>query len=206
MDGVRKTLCVLTALAAIALAGCGEPVAPAAPSQRPTAAPSTVASADQDSARYAESVVRHAREAGVNPQLVMAILYNESYKPHDPGLERAWQQMDPDAAFGIANMHQAAYDQTRRGRPFANRAWGELPDDPDLAVQAEAWYLHDLAKQLPARHGDAYTTDELLALGYNAGPANMKAFAKGTKPGARAQQYVTTLRENWAKAGRAVGS
>lgn len=201
---------MVTGLVAITLAGCSEPATPAAPAPSrtaaPTTTPSTTAGTGQDSARYAESVVRHARAAGVNPQLVMAILYNESYKPHDPDLERAWQQMDPDAAFGVANMHRATYDQTRRGRPFAGRAWAELPDDPDLAVQAEAWYLHDLAKQLPARHSDAYTTDELLALGYNAGPANMKAFAKGTKPGTRAQQYLTTLRENWAKAGRAVGS
>ena len=213
VERVRRTLCVVTGVVAIAVAGCTVPATPAVPAApgstrtaASTTAPGTTTSADQDPARYAESVVRHAREAAVSPQLVMAILYNESYKPHDPALERAWQQMDSDAAFGVANMHQAAFEQTRRGRAFAGRAWTELPDDPDLAVQAEAWYLHDLAGQLPARHSDAYTADELLALGYNAGPSNMKAFAKGTRPGARAQQYLTTLRENWAKAGHAVGS
>jgi hypothetical protein len=159
----------------------------------------------QDPARFAAQVVTHAQGAGVNPQLVMAILDNESYKPHDPALERAWQRLNPDAAFGIANMHRAAFDETKRGRAFAGRAWQELPDDPDLAIQAETWYLHDLAAQLPAKRSTAYTTDELLALGYNTGPGNMKAFARGTQPGPQAQSYLDNLHRNWAKAGDAVG-
>ncbi|MEV7037577.1 hypothetical protein [Amycolatopsis sp. NPDC051061] len=132
---------------------------------------------------------------------MLAILYNEDYKPHDPQLERAWQNLKPDAAFGVANMHRATFDETRRGRPFASRQWTELPDDPDLAIEAEAWYLHDLAAQLPAKHSGQYTTDELLALGYNAGPGNMKAFARGTKPSAQVQTYLVDLRAAWAKAG-----
>ena len=81
-------------------------------------------------------------------------------------------------------MHRATFDQTRRGRPFATWQWQELADDPDLAIEAEAWYLHDLAAQLPAKHiGQYTTTDELLALGHNAGPGNMKAFGRGSPTG-----------------------
>ncbi|MCT2582322.1 transglycosylase SLT domain-containing protein [Actinophytocola sp. S1-96] len=127
----------------------------------------------------------------------MAILYNESYKPHDPDLERAWQKIDPDASFGIANMHRAAFDDTKRGRDFAGRQWEELPDDPDLAIQAAAWYLHDLATQLPPNWPGPYTRDELLALGYNTGPGNMLAFAQGSTPGEQAQSYLDKLRDNW---------
>jgi hypothetical protein len=156
-----------------------------------------------DPAKFALQIIARAREAAVDPQLVLAILYNESYKPHDPQLERAGQNLKPDAAFGVANMHRATFEQTRRGRPFATRQWQELPDDPDLAIQAEAWYLHDLAAQFPAKHSSAYTIDELLALGYNAGPGNMKAFARGAAPGAQAQTYLANLRANWAKAGTA---
>jgi soluble lytic murein transglycosylase-like protein len=191
------------------LAGCG-----AITSTDDGTAPSSSASAPSSSAdssmtnpdpsRYAAQVRARAKEAGVDPQLVMALLYNESYKPHDPQLERAWQKIKPDAAFGVANMHQATFDQTKRGRPFAARSWEQLPDDPDLAIQAEAWYLHDLAAQLPSAHG-AYRTTELLALGYNTGPGNMKAFAKGTKPGAQAQSYLDTFRANQAKAATALG-
>lgn len=136
----------------------------------------------------------------------MAILYNESYKPHDPALERAWQKIDPGAAFGVANMHRAAFEETRRGRDFADRNWTELPDDPALAIEAAAWYLHDLASQLPAKRSDRYTKDELLALGYNAGPGSMITFARGGKPGAVAQSYLDRLHTNWDTAAKALAA
>jgi hypothetical protein len=202
---------VLAAVCALALAGCSAAPGTSAPTTSTTpVAPVTSTSAQDaavnpDPAKFAPQVIARAREAGVDPQLVLAVLYNESYKPHDPQLERAWQNLKPDAAFGVANMHRATFEETRHGHPFAARQWQELPDDPDLAIQAEAWYLHDLAAQLPAKHAGQYTADELLALGYNAGPANMKAFARGTKPGAQAQTYLVDLRANWAKAGAAVG-
>ncbi|MEA5360872.1 lytic transglycosylase domain-containing protein [Amycolatopsis sp., V23-08] len=193
----------------LVLAGCSATPGPAAPATSATAPVTSTSASDgavnPDPAKFAPQVVARAREAGVDPQLVLAILYNENYKPHDPQLERAWQNLKPDAAFGVANMHRATYEQTRRGRSFAGRDWQELPDDPDLAIQAESWYLHDLAAQLPAKHSGQYTTGELLALGYNAGPGNMKAFARGTKPGTQVQTYLSDLRANWAKAGAAVG-
>ncbi|RGD55669.1 lytic transglycosylase domain-containing protein [Kitasatospora xanthocidica] len=174
-----------------------------APSAGSSAKPSKP-SGRYDPADYAEPVRRYATEAGVNPQLLMAILYNESYKPHDPELERAWQRGKPDASFGIANMHRAAFDDTKPGRPFASRQWEELPDDRDLAVQAAAWHLHDLAAQLPARPGVSLSRDELVALGYNAGAGNMLAFARGVKIGSQAQSYLDRLRDNWSKSGEAV--
>lgn len=133
-----------------------------APRTRETsqAAPNTAT--NQDPARFAGQVRTHAQAAAVSPQLLMAILYNDSYKPHDPALERAWQKIDPNAAFGVANMHKAAFDQTKRGRDFADRAWEELPDDPDLAIKAAAWHLHGLAAQLPATWSGSYIRDELL--------------------------------------------
>ncbi|SFW86473.1 transglycosylase SLT domain-containing protein [Amycolatopsis australiensis] len=187
------------------LAACGGTPSPPAPTPAPATTAPTPAAADPDPARFAPQVLARAREAGVTPWLVMAILYNESYKPHDPQLERAWQQWKPDAAFGVANMHRATFDATKRGRAFAARTWEQLPDDPDLAIEAAAWYLHDLATQLPADHVKGLSSDELLALGYNAGPATMKAFARGARPGPAAQSYLDNLRGNRAKAGHALG-
>ncbi|MET8629368.1 transglycosylase SLT domain-containing protein [Kitasatospora sp. NPDC004669] len=183
---------------AVAAAPSGSPSAGA-----PSAAPSKP-SGRYEPADYAAPVRRYAAEAGVDPQLLMAILYNESYKPHDPDLERAWQRGKPDASFGIANMHRAAFDDTKPGRPFASRQWEELPDDRDLAIQAAAWHLHDLAGQLPARPSAPLDKDELLALGYNAGAGNMLAFARGVKIGPQAQSYLDRLHDNWAKSGEAV--
>ncbi|WEB40063.1 lytic transglycosylase domain-containing protein [Streptomyces yunnanensis] len=157
-----------------------------------------------DPADCAAAVRTYAAAAGVHPHLLMAILYNEAYKPHDPALERAWQRYKPDAAFGIANMHRAAFDEVKRGRDFADRKWEELPDDRKLAVEAAAWYLHDLDRRLPAQRPAGYSRDDLLALGYNAGAGNMLAFAHGTAPGAQARSYLDRLHANWAQAGRAV--
>jgi soluble lytic murein transglycosylase-like protein len=164
----------------------------------------TATSGSQDPARFAAPVRRYAAAAGIEPRLLMAILYNESYKPHDPTLERAWQKLDPNAAFGVANMHRSTFEDTRRGRDFADRDWQDLPDDPELAIEAAAWYLHDLARQLPASWPGRYTRDELLALGYNAGPGGMKSFAQGGKPGAVAQTYLDHLHANWDAAADAL--
>ncbi|MER6531096.1 lytic transglycosylase domain-containing protein [Streptomyces sp. NPDC001508] len=181
----------------------------ASPSRASTGVPSATASpaaaSSYDPADYARQVRDWARRTGVSAQLLMAILYNESYKPHDPGLERAWQKYRPDASFGIANMHRAAFDEVKKGRDFADRRLEELPDDRDLAIEAEAWYLHDLGGRLPAQWPAAYDRDELLALGYNTGAGNMLAFARGTPPGGQARACLDKLHTDWAEAGRAVG-
>ncbi|MFE2988751.1 lytic transglycosylase domain-containing protein [Streptomyces sp. NPDC059262] len=177
---------------------------PTTPTPKPSPSGTDGPSGKYDPAAYAPQVRARATEAGVSPRLLMAILYNESYKPHDPALERAWQRYKPGAAFGIANMHRAAFDETRRGRAFAGRRWEELPDDRDLAVRAAAWYLHDLARQLPAHPSGPYDEDELLGLGYNTGAGNMQAFARGATPGSQAADYLSRLRSNWGKAGRAI--
>ncbi|MGW7681530.1 transglycosylase SLT domain-containing protein [Kribbella sp. NPDC054772] len=161
---------------------------------------------DYDPAHFAPQVRRYAKAAGINPQLLMAILYNEDYKPHDPKFERQWAEVDSDPAFGIANMHEAAFDETKRGRDFAKRRWDELPDNPALAIEAAAWHLHDLAKRIPSKRADLYTKDELLALGYNAGGGNMRIFARGRKAGPQASSYLDRLHRNWVKSGEAIKS
>ncbi|MDF3302532.1 lytic transglycosylase domain-containing protein [Streptomyces tropicalis] len=170
------------------------------------ASPPAAGAASYDPAAYAAAVRTWARRTGTDARLLMAILYNEAYKPHTPAFERAWQKYKPDAAFGIANMHRATFDQIKRGRDFAGRRWAELPDDRDLAIEAEAWYVHDLAARLPAARSTAFGENDLLALGYNAGEGNMLAFARGAEPGSDARSYVDRLHANWGRAGRAVGT
>ncbi|GAA1564452.1 hypothetical protein GCM10009804_21440 [Kribbella hippodromi] len=198
-------------------AACSDqnPKTGSAPKPQPTAtkpAPTATATAtaskpwydDYDPAHFAAEVRKYAKAAGINPQLLMAILYNESYKPHDPKFERQWAEVDSNPAFGIANMHEAAFNETKRGRTFAKRQWSELPDNPALAIEAAAWHLHDLAKRLPSKRADLYTKDELLALGYNAGGGNMRIFARGRKAGAQAQSYLDRLHKYWPTAAEAL--
>ncbi|WP_441247634.1 transglycosylase SLT domain-containing protein [Kitasatospora sp. McL0602] len=222
MSGKRRYWRTAGALLAVGLLGCGckaiprsseatTPAAAPSPSASPSSSPSSspspgsVGSSSYDPAHYAPQVREQAGRAGVSPRLLMAILYNEAYKPHDPELERAWQRLKPDSAFGIANMHRAAFDETKPGH-FADRRWEELPDDPGLAVQAAAWYLNGLADQLPGKLSGSYTKDELLALGYNTGPGNMLAFARGARPGSQAQAYLDHLHANLPKADQALAA
>lgn len=183
------------------------PVSPRTPSPGSSApSPPPPADVSYDPADYSSQVLARARQTGVSAQLLMAILYNEAYKPHSPSFERAWQKFKPDAAFGIADMHRATFDAVKRGRDFAGRRWEELPDDRDLAIEAEAWYLRDLAARLPAHWSAPYPKSDLLALGYNTGEGDMLAFATGATPGTQARSYLERLHANWAKAGRAVGA
>ncbi|MGC4943848.1 transglycosylase SLT domain-containing protein [Kribbella sp. DT2] len=177
------------------------------PSAKPSAKPTATSTdwwTDYDPAHFAVQVRKSAAAAKVNPQLLMAILYNESYKPHDPEFERSWQKIDSNPALGIANMHEAAFEDTQRGRRMPGRTWNELPDHPELAIEAAAWHLSDLAKGLPARPRAKLTKDELVALGYNAGRGNMRLFANGRKPGSQAQSYLDRLHDNWQKSADAV--
>ncbi|MFB7948885.1 lytic transglycosylase domain-containing protein [Kitasatospora phosalacinea] len=188
------------------------PAAASSPATGPASAPPAASPAasrppgDYAPKYFASEVQQYAAEAGVNPQLVMAVLFNEAYKPHGPDVERAWQKMKPEASFGIANMHRAAYEETRRGRPFADRPWEDLPDDPALAVRAAAWHLHDLGAQLPAHPATSLSRDELMALGYNTGAGNMLLFARGTKPGPEARAYLDKLHDNWSKSADALAA
>jgi hypothetical protein len=202
---------VAFALVSTVLAGCagGRSVTPVVPPTNPdsaTAAPSALAwpTANPDPARYALEVRTFATAAAIDAQLLMAILYNENYKPHDPAFQRAWLSVNPDASLGIANMHRAAFDDAKRGRDFAGRPWEELPDDPSLAVEAAAWYLHDLARYIPRPHGGPYTDTDLLAIGYNAGPSTLTAAAHGARLTASVVTYVDELHANWATAEQAL--
>jgi hypothetical protein len=182
--------------------------APAGPTATPDAAltPLSLASlmANPDPARYAPQVRTYAAAAAIDPQLLMAILYNENYKPHDPAMQRAWLSLSPDASLGIANMHKAAFDDTKRGRDFAARSWEELPDDPALAVEAAAWYLHDLASYIPAGYRGPYSNTDLLAIGYNAGPSTLTAAVNGSHLTDSVEAYLNELHTNWTAAAQAL--
>ncbi|MFJ5264741.1 lytic transglycosylase domain-containing protein [Streptomyces sp. NPDC088387] len=156
-----------------------------------------------DPGDYAESVARSAEEAGVPAVLVMTVLHNEAYKPHHPLLERLWQWWKPGASFGVANMHRAAFERVRVTHGLQGR-WQDLRDDPDFAIRAAALHLKDLDQRLPKLHAGRYTRDELLALGYNTGERNMRAFARGVPPGPLARSYLRRFRTYRGRAAQVI--
>ncbi len=158
---------------------------------------------DYAPADYAAVVLSGAREAGVSPLLVMTVLHNEAYKPHHPLLERLWQWWKPGASFGVANMHRATFERVRRTHGLSGR-WQDLRDDPAFAIRTAALHLKDLDRSLPGQHVRRYARDELLALGYNTGERNMRAFARGVPPGPMARSYLRRFRANLEPAARAL--
>ncbi|WP_454320447.1 lytic transglycosylase domain-containing protein [Streptomyces phaeoluteigriseus] len=156
-----------------------------------------------DPADYAAHVVRSGGEVGVSPLLVMTVLLNEAYKPHHPLLERLWQWWKPGASFGLANMHRATFEQVRRTHGLS-KEWRDLRDDPAFAIHTAALHLKDLDRTLPERHVRRYTRDELLALGYNTGARNMRAFARGVPPGPMARSYLRRFRAHRGRAAEAL--
>ncbi|MFJ3492043.1 lytic transglycosylase domain-containing protein [Streptomyces sp. NPDC086091] len=179
------------------------PPAPAVPAVPPTAPTPPLRPARYDPADYAPCVRESAAEAGVSPVLVMAVLHNEAYKPHHPLLERLWQWWKPGASFGVGNMHRAAFEEVRRAHGLSAR-WQDLRDDPAFAIRVVALHLADLDRRLPERHTRRCTRDELLALGYNAGERNMRAFARGVPPGPMARSHLRRLRAHRRHAEKAL--
>ncbi|MGW4276853.1 lytic transglycosylase domain-containing protein, partial [Streptomyces seoulensis] len=156
-----------------------------------------------DPADYAAHVAHSADAAGVSPVLVMTVLHNEAYKPHHPLLERLWQWWKPGASFGVANMHRATFERVRRAHGLTRR-WQDLRDDPAFAIHTAALHLRDLDRSLPRRHVRRYSRDELLALGYNTGGRNMRAFARGVPPGPMARSYLRRYRAYRSRAAEAL--
>ncbi|WP_225823874.1 lytic transglycosylase domain-containing protein [Streptomyces naphthomycinicus] len=160
---------------------------------------------DYDPADYATVVMRSAGEAGVSPLLAMTVLHNEAYKPHHPLLERLWQWWKPGASFGVTNMHRATFERVQRTHGLPGR-WQDLRDDPAFAIRAAVLHLKDLDQSLPQRHVRRYTRDELLALGYNTGERNMRAFARGVPPGPMARSYLRRFRVHRNRAAKVLAA
>jgi len=150
-----------------------------------------------------DSVVTYAAQAHVDPRLLLAILYNESgchvpQIPHSPACEFVRSHLS--GALGIANMHPDAFTQaqTQAAGALDGHSWSDLAYNTDLDVQAEAWYVASLDQQLPASWSGSYGQNELLAMMYNGGAANLAPVVQGTqKPGPDAQSYLDQVRGNW---------
>jgi soluble lytic murein transglycosylase len=117
------------------------------------------------------AVVRgHARHYGIDPALLAAVIYTESrFRPHVRSASGAigLMQLLPSTAEGIA---------TRTG---GTKFVPSDLDDPELNVRYGAWYLRHLRQHYASLPG-AMT---LALAAYNAGMANVDAWAAHTRPG-----------------------
>jgi hypothetical protein len=76
--------------------------------------------------------------------------------------------------------------------------WQDLANNPDLDIQAEAWCIAYLDQQLPTTWPSAYGENELLAMMYSGGAANLLPVVQGTQtPGTDAQGCLDNVQGNW---------
>jgi soluble lytic murein transglycosylase len=120
--------------------------------------------------RYPAIVRGHARQYGLDPALLAAVIYSESrFRPHVRSKQGAigLMQLLPSTAEGIA---------TRTG---GNAFVPSDLDNPEINVRYGAWYLRHLRE-----HYQGLPDSTTLALAaYNAGMANVDSWLARTKPG-----------------------
>jgi murein DD-endopeptidase MepM/ murein hydrolase activator NlpD len=139
------------------------------PFTAPAAAPvSTGSAAPQTPAEYQPLVQEAAAAEGVPPEILSALLQQESQ--YDPSA------VSPAGAQGIAQF-----------MPATAAGMGIDPLDPNQAIPAAAEYLR--------QQYDTFGSWELALAAYNAGAGNVQQYG-GIPPFAETQHYVTTIMSN----------
>jgi soluble lytic murein transglycosylase len=141
--------------------------------------------------RYAEYVRVHAREHGLDPALVAAVIYQESKFRSDATSSSGaigLMQITPATARGIAiRTHGSAF--------HTNDLYS-----PEINIRYGAWYLENLFQK--------YGSEQLVLAAYNAGQGNVDTWrAKGEPiqfPETRAyvkrvEQLKAVYRKAWGK-------
>ena len=141
--------------------------------------------------RYSEYVRVHAREHGLDPALLAAVIYQESKFQADAQSSSGaigLMQLTPSTAHGIA--------VRTGGHKFKT---SDLYD-PEINIRYGAWYLHDLFAK--------YHTERLVLAAYNAGQGNVDRWLANGQPiqfsetrayVQRVEHLRTIYRDAWAK-------
>ena len=115
--------------------------------------------------RYSQYVRVHAREHGLDPALVAAVIYQESkFNPDAQSSSGAigLMQLTPSTAHGIAI------------RTGGNAFKTNDLYNPEINIRYGAWYLHDLFAK--------YHSERLVLAAYNAGQGNVDRWRSKGEP------------------------
>jgi hypothetical protein len=134
-------------------------------------------------------IVEAAEEAKIDPRLLIAVLIFESIGDRSGD---AWKADLPSfvgtPTIGMANMNEPVFTSTVEKHPILNPTGGDVEDlwdttvtDNRLSIRAAAYHLRDLMDAQRTRKGSglAYSSEELAAIGYNAGVDMMNYIATG---------------------------
>ncbi|WP_225725458.1 MULTISPECIES: hypothetical protein [unclassified Nocardia] len=144
---------------------------------------------DPTVARWAHYSAMYGNEAGIDPRLVMAIVFNEGA---DANLTWGGAQGElkdsirkststfrkmydgKSNSLGLTNMKEDTFNEVKKAFPerFADKNWSDLAKDQELAVKAAAYDLKMVKgkweAQIPAGMKARYSLNQILAAGYNA--------------------------------------
>ena len=115
--------------------------------------------------RYSEFVRVHAREHGLDPALLAAVIYQESKF-----------QAERQVVLGRDRLDAADADDGEGHRVAHGRARVPYDDlyDPEINIRYGAWYLDNLFK----KYGD----EQLVLAAYNAGQGNVDRWRANVQP------------------------
>jgi soluble lytic murein transglycosylase len=141
--------------------------------------------------RYSEYVRVHAREHGLDPALMAAVIYQESkFRPDAQSSSGAigLMQLTPSTAHGIAI--RTGGDAVRTSDLY----------NPEINIRYGAWYLHNLFAK--------YHSERLVLAAYNAGQGNVDRWLAHDEPiqYAETRAYVSRVEHLKAIYRRAWGS
>ncbi|MFQ6393161.1 hypothetical protein ACLMAJ_06895 [Nocardia sp. KC 131] len=167
------------------------------------------------------SAVKYGNTAGIDPRLVMAIVYNEGGYRSDSFIEnemsyaydvfvREGGNLIRPNSLGLTNMKEATFNKVKKKFPseFAGKEWSNLKEDPDLAIMAATYNLKRIESQYvadaPEELKEKYTRDQFLAAGYNS-EDNIEAHFRAGDLGPVVQGYVGMTNTALDKAQRLMG-
>lgn len=123
-----------------------------------------------------DEIVRSAREAGVDPRVLLAVLIRESGDRH----LFDWLSQTPfgrlhDFSIGISNMRQPAFAEARTYAAGAiDFGWQDIGPDSPKAVRAAAFLLAKRTDQLGGFRSRRFTAAQYVRVGYRAGADTMR--------------------------------
>lgn len=151
--------------------------------------PNRYAAADRLAPRFLDMVNRHARTTGVDPALIMAIIYQESrFNPHAVSQAEAYGMMQLVPRSG-------GFEAFRKVTGQAVQPTREYLMDPDRNIELGATYVNMLLfEQWPRNIGNFPAREYCAISAYNTGPGNLaRAFTGSTSKIGEAQSKANSM-------------
>ncbi|WP_067841865.1 hypothetical protein [Nocardia lijiangensis] len=172
---------------------------------------------------WIDDAVKYGNAAGVDPKLVLAIVYNEGGNRADTPLEQAgsgfWDAAreilnpireatsptDMGMSLGLTNIKEKTYEELQRAYPkeFGSIPWARVQYDDSVAIMAAAYSLKRIQEQygprVPDEMKEKYNTNEFMAAGYNSEGA-MDDYLRQADLGPQVKNYLAMNEGSYAKA------